>query len=89
MCIRDRCYLVAPFALAVSISTSLALVGGVLSAVGVGLFLLALLWFCIAEWHWVRERAALGKVHAAVVAGGLVLVGLLANTGLGYVLRHI
>ncbi|MDR6154428.1 hypothetical protein QF021_002517 [Acidovorax delafieldii] len=85
----EQCYLVAPFALAVSISTSLALVGGVLSAVGMGLFLLALLWFCTAEWHWVSERAALGKVHAAGVAGGLVLVGLLANTGLGYVLRHL
>jgi hypothetical protein len=55
----------------------------------VGLALLALLWFFVAEWHWVRERARLGAGRSAVVAGGLVLMGLVANTGLGYLLRHL
>ncbi|MBU0745441.1 MAG: hypothetical protein KKG67_01440 [Gammaproteobacteria bacterium] len=85
----EQCYLVAPFAMAMSISTTFALSGGLLSAAGVGLALLALLWFFVAEWHWVRERAGLGAGRAAVVAGGLVLVGLVANTGLGYLLRHL
>ncbi len=85
----EQCYLVAPFALAMSISTSFALSGGVLPAVGVGLAGLALLWFCIAEWQWVRERAGLGAGHAALVAGVLVVLGLVANTGLGYLLRHL
>ncbi len=85
----EQCYLVAPFAMAMSISTTFALSGGLLSAFGVGLALLALLWFFIVEWHWVRERAGLGAGRAAVVAGGLVLMGLVANTGLGYLLRHL
>ena len=85
----EQCYLVAPFAMAMSVSTTFALSGGLLSAAGVGLALLALLWFFVAEWHWVRERAGLGAGRAAVVAGGLVLVGLVANTGLGYLLRHL
>ena len=85
----EQCYLVAPFAMAMSISTTFALSGGLLSAFGVGLALLALLWFFVAEWHWVRERAGLGAGRAAVVAGGLVLMGLVANTGLGYLLRHL
>ncbi|MNW10790.1 hypothetical protein D3C71_2080830 [compost metagenome] len=75
--------------MAMSISTTFALSGGLLSAFGVGLALLALLWFFVAEWHWVRERAGLGAGRSAVVAGGLVLVGLVANTGLGYLLRHL
>jgi hypothetical protein len=85
----EQCYLVAPFAMAMSISTTFALSGGLLSAAGVGLALLALLWFFVAEWHWVRERAGLGAGRSAVVAGGLVLMGLVANTGLGYLLRHL
>ena len=85
----EQCYLVAPFAMAMSISTTFALSGGLLSAFGVGLALLALLWFFIVEWHWVRERAGLGAGRSAVVAGGLVLMGLVANTGLGYLLRHL
>jgi hypothetical protein len=85
----EQCYLVAPFAMAMSISTTFALSGGPLSAAGVGLALLALLWFFVAELHWVRERAGLGAGRAAVVAAGLVLVGLVANTGLGYLLRHL
>ena len=85
----EQCYLVAPFATVMSISTTFALSGDLLSAAGVGLALLALLWFFVAEWHWVRERAGLGAGRAAVVAGGLVLVGLVANTGLGYLLRHL
>ena len=85
----EQCYLVAPFAMAMSISTTFALSGGLLSAFGVGLALLALLWFFVAEWHWVRERAGLGAGRSAVVAGGLVLMGLVANTGLGYLLRHL
>ena len=85
----EQCYLVAPFAMAMSISTTFALSGGLLSAFGVGLALVALLWFFVAEWHWVRERARLAAGHASVIAGGLVLFGLVANTGLGYLLRHI
>lgn len=85
----EQCYLVAPFAMAMSVSTTFALSGGLLSAFGVGLALLALLWFFIAEWHWVRERAGLAAGHASVIAGGLVLFGLVANAGLGYLLRHI
>lgn len=85
----EQCYLVAPFAMAMSVSTTFALSGGLLSAAGVGLALLALLWFFVAEWHWVRERAGLGAGRSAVVAGGLVLMGLVANTGLGYLLRHL
>ena len=85
----EQCYLVAPFAMAMSISTTFALSGGLLSAAGGGLALLALLWFFVAEWHWVRERAGLGAGRAAVVSGGLVLAGLVANTGLGYLLRHL
>lgn len=85
----EQCYLVAPFAMAMSISTTFALSGVLLSAFGVGLALLSLLWFFVAEWHWVRERAGLGAGRSAVVAGGLVLMGLVANTGLGYLLRHL
>jgi len=85
----EQCYLVAPFAMAMSLSTTFALSGGLLAAFGAGVALVALLWFLVAEWHWVRERAGLGAVHAAVIAGGLVLVGLVANAALGYVLRHV
>ncbi len=85
----EQCYLVAPFAMAMSLSVTFALSGEPLAAVGVGVALLALLWFFVAEWHWVRARTALSALHAAVVAGGLVLVGLLANTALGYVMRHV
>lgn len=85
----EQCYLVAPFALALSVSTSFALAGGRLPVVGVGLAALALLWFCIAQWHWARERAGLAAWHAAGVAAGLVLVGLVVNAGLGYLLRHL
>lgn len=85
----EQCYLVAPFAMAMSLSTTFALSGGLLVAFGVGVALVALLWFLVAEWHWVRERAGLGAVHAAVIAGGLVLAGLVANAALGYLLRHV
>lgn len=84
----EQCYLVAPFALALSISGSLLLMGERWLLPGVGLSLAGGAWFWIVQVDWIRARTRPSLPHA-VIAGTLVLVaGSAINALLGYALSH-
>lgn len=84
----EQCYLVAPFALVLSISGSLLLMGEPWLLFGAGLMLLGTAWFLIVQIDWIRVRAGL-PLWRGVVAGVLVLLlGSAVNAVVGHVLSH-
>lgn len=84
----EQCYLTAPFALLLSVGFSLTLVGGRLVVPGLVTALLATLWFWIAQVQWIRDRAGYGLGKGMVAATGILLVGMLVNTGVSLVMAQ-
>jgi hypothetical protein len=82
----EQCYLVAPFALALSISGSLLLMGGRWLPVGAGLICIGLAWFWAVQAHWIRVRTRASRSHAAVAATWVLAVGFAVNGLVGYAL---
>lgn len=83
----EQCYLVAPFALLVSISVSLMQLNQQWSMlVGVVLTLLGGLWFWLAQAAWLRRRAGFPVWRSLVAATIVLLVGSVVNSAVGYVL---
>lgn len=84
----EQCYLVAPFALLLSISGSLLLMGERGLLPGAVLSLVGGLWFWLAQVDWIRSRTGVSLPHA-LLAGTLVLVvGSAVNALVGYALSH-
>ena len=82
----EQCYLVSPFALVVSIGTSLLLAAPDGQAVASILVLLAALWFLLAQLAWVRHRTRLDAVRSGVAAVIILLLGSAANFAVGLAL---
>ena len=85
----EQCYLVSPFALAVSIGTSVLLAGPGREAVASMVVVLAALWFLLAQLAWVRHRTRLGVVRSAVAAVIILLLGSAANFAVGLALAGV
>lgn len=85
--IYEQCYLVAPFAFAVSVSLTLIALNQFWSLlVAVITSLLATGWFWMAQAAWLRDRASLG-LWCSLIAAMLVLVmGSAVNAAVGHAL---
>jgi hypothetical protein len=85
----EQCYLVAPFALAVSVCASLLLTDGdwakPVASLGT---VIAALWFFAAQAVWLRRRGHVHRWQAVLVALVVVLAGSLINAGVGFVLTQ-
>ncbi len=84
----EQCYLVAPFALVFSISTSLILMGDQWEMIGVGGACLAMLWFWIVQIDWVRSRTNVPIWRSVIAATLIVLSGSLFNAAVGAMLTQ-
>lgn len=84
----EQCYLVAPFAFAISVSVTLIALGRLWSLLtAVLLSLSATTWFWLAQAAWLRDRASLSLWRSLAAAILVVMVGSAANAGVGHVLR--
>ena len=82
----EQCYLVAPFALLVSMGLSLLLLEAHWATVaGTVVSMLATLWFWLAQIVWLRRRAGFPVWRGVVAATVVLLVGSLVNAMVGYV----
>jgi len=84
----EQCYLVAPFALIVSISTSMIMMGGHWEVMGALMVCAATLWFWIVEMDWVKTRTRLPLWRSAIAAALILTTGGLFNAGAGKLLSH-
>lgn len=83
----EQCYLVAPFALSVSLALTLMTVDQPWALlVATGLSLVATLWFWLVQAAWFRARASLSLWRSLVAAGLVVVLGSAVNAGVGRVL---
>ncbi|MEP6634587.1 MAG: hypothetical protein ABJA62_10310 [Luteimonas sp.] len=80
----QQCYLVSPFALALSVGLSLLLTRGYGIVVGACLIVLGFLWFWIGQTVWINRATKLPKRRSAIAAISIVLVGSVANGLLVY-----
>jgi len=85
----EQCYLVAPFALLLSVSGSLMLAGGRSAALGAGLGIAGFAWFALVQIAWIRWRARLPAWRAVIAGLVIVTAGSLTNAALGYTLSHV
>ncbi len=84
---HEQCYLVAPFALAVSVGVSMLALGGTAPLLGgVGLVLVATAWFWAVQVDWLRHRAGRGLWRAALAGSAVLVAGAVVNTAIGHVL---
>ena len=79
----EQCYLVSPFALVVSICTSVLQAGPDGMALASLLVVLAALWFLLAQTAWVRHRTRLGLIRSAMAATIILVLGSAANFAVG------
>ncbi len=84
----EQCYLVAPFALVLSMATSLDLASGGSSAVGPVSLLVATVWFWLVQIVWVRHRMQASVLRSTLAATAILLVGAAVNVAVGYALTH-
>lgn len=84
----EQCYLVAPFALALSVGTSLDVASGGQSVVGALLVLSGVLWFWGAQFVWFRHRMVLSIWCSPLVATLVLAIGGIVNGLVGLALRH-
>lgn len=84
----EQCYLVAPFALAVSIGSSLVLMGSQWMLAGTGLTLAAAVWFWVVQADWLRSRARLSLWQSAIAGAVVLLVGSGINAAIGHLLSR-
>lgn len=82
----EQCYLVAPFALMVSMSSSFFLMGQSWMVAGACLAAAATLWFWLVEIDWIRTRTGVPFWRAIISATLIVLAGSLFNAAVGQVL---
>jgi hypothetical protein len=86
----EQCYLVAPFALILSIATSFTMRGGdsedIDVVLGSCLAVLAALWFCVVQVDWVRIRARLPLWKSILAAALILAVGATVNAVVAHVL---
>ena len=85
----EQCYLVAPFALVVSVGTSLMLANREEADIAVLATLSAALWFWIAQAGWIARRAQLSLWRAAVAATVILLIGAAINAVVGHALTNV
>ena len=85
----EQCYLVAPFALLMSLSTSLLLLASDEAKAAAGcLFLGGALWFWYVQASWIRRKTSLPWWRSVVAGVAIVAAGSLVNAGLGHVLTQ-
>ncbi|WP_313920219.1 hypothetical protein [Tahibacter sp.] len=85
----EQCYFVAPFALALSICSSLILMQPVWTdVVAVAITLTATAWFFVAEAAWIRRRGQVSMWRALLAAVVIVVSGSLLNFAVGYLLTQ-
>ncbi|MEP7041685.1 MAG: hypothetical protein ABI843_01400 [Dokdonella sp.] len=84
----EQCYLVSPFALALSFSVSLSLTDRRGAIVGVALVLVGTLWFWVVQADWMQQKARMPLWRSLVAATLILLIGALANTLVGQALSH-
>ncbi|TDK21045.1 hypothetical protein E2F46_15205 [Luteimonas aestuarii] len=84
----EQCYLVAPFALVLSISGSLMLMGERWLVVGGSLTLAGGLWLWLVQVDWIRARTHSTWWHALVFGTLVLLVGSVVNALVGHALSH-
>lgn len=82
----EQCYLVAPFALLLSISTSLLFAD--YKGTAVILVIGGTLWFWIAQALWISHKRRLPIWRSGVAATVIILAGAAINAGVGRVLSH-
>jgi len=83
----EQCYLVAPFAFAMSLSlTLIALDQPWTRMVAVSLSLLATTWFWLAQAAWFQARASLSLWRSLVAAALVLIIGSTVNAGVGHAL---
>lgn len=84
----EQCYLVAPFALVLSISGSLMLMGERWLVAGAVLTVAGGLWFWMVQVDWIRARTRSTWWHALVFGTLVLLVGSAVNALVGHALSH-
>lgn len=84
----EQCYLVAPFALVLSISGSLLQMGDRWAAPGALTMVAGGVWFWIVQVDWIRARTRLPLWHSLAAGTAVLLAGSLVNAAVGYVLSH-
>ena len=85
----EQCYLVAPFALLFSISTSLFLVPTPMAQATAAVFaLVGMGWFCGVQGVWVRNRTGVSRIRSALAALLIVAAGAMVNLVVGHVLLY-
>lgn len=82
----QQCYLVAPFALTVSIATSCSSAGGIAEIVGACLVIVSVLWFWFAQSRWMQQTSKLPLWRSVIAAIFILLIGAAANGVLAHVL---
>lgn len=83
----EQCYLVAPFAFAMSLSLTLIGLGRTWSLlVAVFLALASGLWFWLAQAAWLRSSASMDRWRSLVAATLVLLIGSVVNAGVGHAL---
>lgn len=88
----EQCYLVAPFALLLSIGMSFMLRGSQVDdssvAIGACLTVVASLWFSAVQVAWVRHRTHLSVWKSAVLALIVLALGALTNAAVAHLLTN-
>jgi hypothetical protein len=85
----EQCYFVAPYALAVSISSSLLLMQPEWTDAAAGVIALtAMIWFFAVEVAWIRRRGHLPVWRALLAAFFVVATGAMINLAVGSVLTQ-
>ena len=84
----EQCYLVAPFALVLSMSTSLDIAFPRGNLVGVPLVLIVTAWFWGVQLIWIRHRMGYSRARSAMAATVILLVGAFVNGVVGFALTY-
>lgn len=86
----EQCYLVSPFALLLSISSSLSLMPENAFAIRSAPWLVlgAFLWFWFVQIDWIGRKAGLSPCRRVVAATLILLSGSLVNAFVGHALSH-
>ena len=85
----EQCYLVAPFALATSVSTSLLLIPAPgAQAVAAALVLTSAAWFFGAQCVWVHERTGVSRLRSVLAAVLIIASGSALNALVGQALLY-
>lgn len=83
----EQCYLVSPFALAMSIAATLTALDRPWSLVTSLVLMLSVLpWFWLAQAAWLRQASGLSRWRSLVAATIVIAIGSLVNMGIGILL---